>query len=210
MAGRPGTWAVLVIQEGIARHKRGAEEGGTGRGDGERPAEGHEWGPSQARAAPCTDRSVWVELDESITMSPWKAGGMRAYMQPAAPYCAAATWVVPQFHTIDVRASTGIPCECGHERFKWRGGGAPAALRSEAARRRIQSRLPAPALGELPEVVDDSEPELSARVIPAAGGRPNRRPSLRTSVDRVARDRPPRRGRRLGRIAAFGQAASYS
>jgi hypothetical protein len=68
-------------------------------------------------------------------------------------------WVA-QFHTIDVRTSTGIPCDCGHERFRWRGGGAPAALRSEAARRN-QGRLPAPVLGEFPEVADDSEPELS-------------------------------------------------
>lgn len=49
-------------------------------------------------------------------MSPWTAGGMRAYMQPAAPYCAAALGWVAQFHTIDVRASTGIPSDCGHER----------------------------------------------------------------------------------------------
>jgi hypothetical protein len=96
-------------------------------------------------------------------MSPWKAGACEPTCSPRRHIALRLLGWVAQFHTIDVRASTGIPCDCGHERFMWREGGAPAALRSEAARRKIQRRLPAPALGELPEVVDDSEPELSVR-----------------------------------------------
>jgi hypothetical protein len=43
LAGRSSTWAVVVVvQEGIACRKRSTEQDGTGRGNRQRPAEGHE------------------------------------------------------------------------------------------------------------------------------------------------------------------------
>ena len=104
----------------------------------------------------------WSSTSES-PCRPGRPGACEPTCSPRRRIALRLLGWVAQFHTIDVRASTGIPCDCGHERFMWREGGAPAALRSEAARRKIQRRLPAPALGELPEIVDDSEPEQSVR-----------------------------------------------
>jgi hypothetical protein len=43
VAGGPRAWPVFVVEDGVAGRKRGAEQTGTCRGDGNRTAESHDW-----------------------------------------------------------------------------------------------------------------------------------------------------------------------